>query len=62
MEYQTLDYKQMANIVEEIAKEVKRRNPLLVNFYVKYLNDAVRALMEFHCMETDQPEMDEDQG
>ena len=39
-------YKEMADIVRSIEREVKRRNPLWVNWYLQEIQRAIEALDE----------------
>ena len=46
MDVTKITYAQMAGIVLDIAQEVKRRNPIFVNFYVRPIEQAVDSLLE----------------
>ncbi len=35
---------EMADLIRAVRNEVKQRNPLLANFYIGAINDAVDAL------------------
>jgi len=51
--YPELTWKQMSKIVSNIHKEMKRRNPIGINFYACYVETAAAALLEISGGEAD---------
>ena len=59
IDYATLSYGQMAEIVSNISKEVKNRNPLFVNNHVPAIIHAANTLQFLHERKQNNPEFDE---
>ena len=46
IDYRSLTYKQMADIVQDIRIEIKERNSIGINTYTPYLDAAIGSLIE----------------
>jgi hypothetical protein len=53
VDYKKLTFLQMANMIRAIWEEMKRRNPIGINFYGSPFAGAVSALEEIHHAEKD---------
>lgn len=49
--FKDMTYKQMADMVSAISIEVKRRNPIMVNWYMLPITTAIIALQEISAGE-----------
>ncbi len=52
-------FEEMGKLVGMIQREVKRRNPIFVNAYTPYLEQAESALKELHVAELRNPSCEE---
>ncbi len=55
IDYTKLSFQQMADEIESMRIELKRRNPIFVNLYTPDLDNAVSALEEIHQCELRNP-------
>lgn len=46
IDYRSLTYKQMADIVQDIRIEIKKRNSIGINLYTRHLDVAIACLNE----------------